>query len=203
MMPGLWLAGTLLYLGVGGLVYALYIAFKLLVILGAHSAWRWDEPLYRVRALRPLMWVLERTISTPATHWVHHAITLRESLLGVDAQLVHDAAAERARESADGPSTRPRILRALRGGIRSIIAVLAAPKVAWQLGTGCSGGSLAALLGWRRSRLSLSRAVLGLGGWRFFAGWFSTSRDASATLLRLAGLPAWCQSAGARTSSAR
>ena len=75
MMPGLWLAGCLLYLGVGGLVYALYVVFKLFVILGAHCAWRWDEPLYRIPALRPLMWVLERTISTPATHWAHHAIT--------------------------------------------------------------------------------------------------------------------------------
>ena len=75
MMPGLWLAGCLLYLGVGGMVYALYVVFKLFVILGAHCAWRWDEPLYRIPALRPLMWVLERTISTPATHWAHHAIT--------------------------------------------------------------------------------------------------------------------------------
>jgi sterol desaturase/sphingolipid hydroxylase (fatty acid hydroxylase superfamily) len=80
MMPGLWLAGCLLYLGVGGLVYALYVAFKLLIILGAHSAWRWDEPLYRIRALRPLMWVLERTISTPATHWAHHAITNEDGI---------------------------------------------------------------------------------------------------------------------------
>jgi sterol desaturase/sphingolipid hydroxylase (fatty acid hydroxylase superfamily) len=75
MMPGLWFAGCLLYLGVGGIVYALYVVFKLFVILGAHCAWRWDEPLYRIPALRPLMWVLERTISTPATHWAHHAIT--------------------------------------------------------------------------------------------------------------------------------
>jgi sterol desaturase/sphingolipid hydroxylase (fatty acid hydroxylase superfamily) len=75
MMPGLWIAGALLYLGIGGMVYALYMAVKLTVILGAHSSWRWDEPLYKVRALRPLLWVLERTISTPATHWAHHAIT--------------------------------------------------------------------------------------------------------------------------------
>ncbi len=74
MMPGLWIAGVLLYLGFG-LVYAVYIVVKLTVILGAHCAWRWDEPLYRIRALRPLMWVVERTISTPATHWAHHAIT--------------------------------------------------------------------------------------------------------------------------------
>ena len=80
MMPGLWLAGCLLYLGVGGLVYALYVVFKLFVILGAHCAWRWDEPLYRIRALRPLMWVLERTISTPATHWAHHAITNEDGI---------------------------------------------------------------------------------------------------------------------------
>ncbi len=75
MMPGLWIAGALLYLGIGGMVYALYMVVKLTVILGAHSSWRWDEPLYKVRALRPLVWVLERTISTPATHWAHHAIT--------------------------------------------------------------------------------------------------------------------------------
>ena len=75
MMPGLWFAGALLYLGFGGMVYAGYIVVKLFVILGAHSAWRWDEPLYRIRALHPVMWVLERTISTPATHWAHHAIS--------------------------------------------------------------------------------------------------------------------------------
>jgi sterol desaturase/sphingolipid hydroxylase (fatty acid hydroxylase superfamily) len=80
MMPGLWFAGALLYLGVGGLVYALYISVKLTVILGAHCAWRWDEPLYKIPALRPLMWVLERTISTPATHWAHHAITNADSV---------------------------------------------------------------------------------------------------------------------------
>ncbi|MEP7297527.1 MAG: sterol desaturase family protein [Burkholderiales bacterium] len=74
MMPGLWIAGVLIYLGFGA-IYAAYIVVKLLVILGAHCAWRWDEPLYRIRALRPLMWVVERTISTPATHWAHHALT--------------------------------------------------------------------------------------------------------------------------------
>jgi sterol desaturase/sphingolipid hydroxylase (fatty acid hydroxylase superfamily) len=80
MMPGLWIAGALLYLGVGGMVYALYVVVKLGVIIGAHCAWRWDEPLYRIRLLRPLMWVLERTISTPATHWAHHAITNEDGI---------------------------------------------------------------------------------------------------------------------------
>ncbi|HVO08335.1 MAG TPA: sterol desaturase family protein [Burkholderiaceae bacterium] len=74
LMPGLWLAGVMIFLGLGP-VYAIYIVIKMAVILGAHSAWRWDEPLYRVKALHPLMWLLERTISTPATHWAHHALT--------------------------------------------------------------------------------------------------------------------------------
>jgi sterol desaturase/sphingolipid hydroxylase (fatty acid hydroxylase superfamily) len=80
MMPGLWFAGALLYMGVSGMVYALYVVVKLSVIMGAHCAWRWDEPLYKIRALRPLMWVLERTISTPATHWAHHAITQKDGV---------------------------------------------------------------------------------------------------------------------------
>ena len=80
MMPGLWFAGTLLYLGVSGMVYALYVVVKLGVIMGAHCAWRWDEPLYKIPALRPVMWVLERTISTPATHWAHHAITQKDGV---------------------------------------------------------------------------------------------------------------------------
>ncbi|WP_423213588.1 sterol desaturase family protein [Rivibacter subsaxonicus] len=74
MMPGLWISGVLIYLGFGT-VYLVYIVVKLTVILGAHSAVRWDEPLYRYRWLHPLAWVVERTFSTPATHWAHHALT--------------------------------------------------------------------------------------------------------------------------------
>ena len=75
LMPGLWLSGLLLYMGLSPVVYAGYVVVKLCVIMGAHCAWAWDEPLYKIRPLRPVMWVVERTISTPATHWAHHAIT--------------------------------------------------------------------------------------------------------------------------------
>ncbi len=71
LMPSLWFSGALIYLGLGW-IYAGYIIFKMLVIIGAHSDVRWDEPLYRIKALSPLMWVVERTISTPATHSAHH-----------------------------------------------------------------------------------------------------------------------------------
>lgn len=71
LMPGLWFSGALIYLG-GGWVYAVYIVIKMTVIFGAHSDLRWDAPLYRIRWLSPLMWIVERTISTPATHSAHH-----------------------------------------------------------------------------------------------------------------------------------
>lgn len=74
LMPGLWLGGALLYLGFAW-TFVWYSVVKLLIIIGAHSALRWDQWLYRHRALQPLAWLLERTISTPATHFAHQALT--------------------------------------------------------------------------------------------------------------------------------
>ena len=71
MMPSIWLSAALIYLGLGWF-YAGYIVIKMLVIIGAHSDVKWDAPLYRIKWLAPLMWVVERTISTPATHHAHH-----------------------------------------------------------------------------------------------------------------------------------
>ena len=73
-MPAIWMSGVLVYLGLGQ-AYMVYIVVKLMVITGAHSSARWDAPLYRIKALAPLMWVVQRTISTPATHFAHHAMT--------------------------------------------------------------------------------------------------------------------------------
>ncbi|MEO1230388.1 MAG: sterol desaturase family protein [Myxococcota bacterium] len=72
-MPGLWLSGVLVYWGFGA-VYPVYLAAKMTVIIGAHSSVPWDAPLYRWRLTRPLMWVVERVISTPATHAAHHGL---------------------------------------------------------------------------------------------------------------------------------
>jgi len=71
MMPGIWLSGFLIYMGLGW-AYAIYIVIKMAVIIGAHSDVRWDGPLYKIKWLSPLMWVVERTISTPSTHSAHH-----------------------------------------------------------------------------------------------------------------------------------
>jgi sterol desaturase/sphingolipid hydroxylase (fatty acid hydroxylase superfamily) len=79
MMPGLWLSSYLVFLGFSP-VYPWYVLVKMLVIIGAHSELRWDAVLYRHRWLHPLAWVVERTISTPATHFAHHAMTERDGV---------------------------------------------------------------------------------------------------------------------------
>lgn len=74
LMPGLWLAAFLLYLGLDAVVYSSYLIIKLIVVVGAHARWRWDERLYKIPSIRPLAWLIERAISTPATHAAHHAL---------------------------------------------------------------------------------------------------------------------------------
>lgn len=71
MMPSIWCAGMLIYLGLGWF-YAGYLVIKMLVVIAAHSDVKWDAPLYQHRWLSKVMWVVERTISTPATHHAHH-----------------------------------------------------------------------------------------------------------------------------------
>lgn len=71
LMPNIWLSGMLIFLG-GGWVYAGYLIVKATVIYGAHSDVRWDAPLYKIKWLSPVMWIVERTISTPSTHSAHH-----------------------------------------------------------------------------------------------------------------------------------
>jgi sterol desaturase/sphingolipid hydroxylase (fatty acid hydroxylase superfamily) len=79
LMPGIWLSGVLIYLGLAP-VYYVYLIIKMTVIFAAHSNVAWDDKLYRIRALRPLIWVLERTISTPSTHSAHHGLTAEDGV---------------------------------------------------------------------------------------------------------------------------
>lgn len=74
LMPGIWFSAILVYLGMG-YIYLFYLPVKLIVILLAHSETRWDRFLYRHQFLNPLAWVIERTISTPSTHFAHHGLT--------------------------------------------------------------------------------------------------------------------------------
>lgn len=70
----IYLTATLVYLGLG--LPALFVAvLKSFIIIGAHSSIAWDKPFYKYKVLHPIAWVLERVISTPATHHAHHADT--------------------------------------------------------------------------------------------------------------------------------
>lgn len=70
----IYLTTTLTYLGLG--YPALFVtAIKSLITTGAHSSIKWDKPFYTIKWLKPVGWVLERLISTPATHHAHHADT--------------------------------------------------------------------------------------------------------------------------------
>jgi sterol desaturase/sphingolipid hydroxylase (fatty acid hydroxylase superfamily) len=71
IMPSLWCSGILIYLGLAW-VYAFYVVVKLTIIIGAHAEWKWDKPLYENKYTSKLMWLVERLISTPATHSAHH-----------------------------------------------------------------------------------------------------------------------------------
>lgn len=73
-MPGIWFSSVLVYLGMG-YAFLIYMPIKLVVILLAHSDTKWDRLLYKYKFLGPLAWIIERTISTPSTHFAHHGLT--------------------------------------------------------------------------------------------------------------------------------
>ncbi len=78
-MPGIWFSAMLVYMGMG-YVYLFYLPIKLTVILLAHSETKWDRFLYKYKILSPLTWVIERTISTPSTHFAHHGLTAEDGV---------------------------------------------------------------------------------------------------------------------------
>lgn len=68
----IYLTTALTYLGLG--YAALFVTgIKSIITSAAHSSIRWDKPFYTIKWLHPVGWVMERLISTPATHHAHHA----------------------------------------------------------------------------------------------------------------------------------
>ena len=67
-----YLTSSLVYFGLGPSALIVHAAKSMITTL-AHSSIPWDKPFYRHRILHPVAWVLERVISTPATHHAHHA----------------------------------------------------------------------------------------------------------------------------------
>jgi sterol desaturase/sphingolipid hydroxylase (fatty acid hydroxylase superfamily) len=73
LFPNHFTAGMLVYFGFGE-TYVWYTNIKNLITSGAHSELRWDAFLYQFKALKPVAWIVQRTISTPTTHFAHHAL---------------------------------------------------------------------------------------------------------------------------------
>ncbi len=69
-----YLTAALTYFGLGYAAIAVR-GIKSIITTAAHSSIRWDKPFYDIRWLNPVAWVMERLISTPATHHAHHADT--------------------------------------------------------------------------------------------------------------------------------
>jgi sterol desaturase/sphingolipid hydroxylase (fatty acid hydroxylase superfamily) len=67
-----YLTSSLVYFGLGPSALIVHAAKSMITTL-SHSSIPWDRPFYRHRVLHPVAWVLERVISTPATHHAHHA----------------------------------------------------------------------------------------------------------------------------------
>ncbi|MFP5039375.1 sterol desaturase family protein [Parasediminibacterium sp. JCM 36343] len=75
----IYVTSALVYLGLG--YSALFVTvIKSIITLAAHSSIRWDKPFYKYKVLHPVAWVLERLISTPATHHAHHADTTDDGI---------------------------------------------------------------------------------------------------------------------------
>ena len=79
LIPNIWFLAVATYLGMGVAV-ALGLIMKYIVVVGAHSEVRWDSWLYQHKYLHPLAWIIERTISTPATHFAHHGKSAKDGI---------------------------------------------------------------------------------------------------------------------------
>jgi len=83
LMPNIWWLGACVYCGLYQEVI-LAIILKQIIVTGAHSDVKWDQFLYKSKWLHPLAWIIERVISTPATHFAHHGKTSDDSISNPD-----------------------------------------------------------------------------------------------------------------------
>ena len=79
IMPNLWWGAICTYLGLAPAV-VLGLIFKQIVVTSSHSTWRWDESLYKIKFLSPLMTVIERILITPAFHYGHHGKSMADHI---------------------------------------------------------------------------------------------------------------------------
>lgn len=70
-MPNIWWLGFMTFFMPYEIIFTQLIV-KQFIVIGAHSEFKWDRFLFKYKILHPVAWILERTISTPSTHFMHH-----------------------------------------------------------------------------------------------------------------------------------
>jgi sterol desaturase/sphingolipid hydroxylase (fatty acid hydroxylase superfamily) len=75
----IYVTSVLVYLGLGPSAI-LVQTIKSAITIMAHSSMPWDKPFYKYKVLHPVAWILERLISTPATHHAHHAASTDDGI---------------------------------------------------------------------------------------------------------------------------
>ncbi|NQW28015.1 MAG: sterol desaturase family protein [Flammeovirgaceae bacterium] len=79
LIPNIWWAAFCTFWGmVPATIIGLII--KLFVVTSSHSTWKWDEQLYRINFLNPIIWIIERIIVTPSFHYSHHGKTKADKI---------------------------------------------------------------------------------------------------------------------------
>ena len=73
LMTDAWLSPFVVWSGQPG-AYVVALAVRTVISLVVHCELRWDLPLQQNRFTRPLMWVIERIVTLPDTHHVHHGV---------------------------------------------------------------------------------------------------------------------------------
>lgn len=79
LFPNIWWLAVVIFLG-GAKAAAVGVIIKQLIVIAAHSTLKWDAFLYRHEFLNPLTTLLERTLITPAFHYAHHGVSMRDGI---------------------------------------------------------------------------------------------------------------------------
>lgn len=81
LMPVNYISGVAIYMGLAE-VFVLWWVFRACLNFLNHTEIRWDLPLYRIKFIRPLVWLVEHIITTPDAHHAHHGYGEKGSPMG-------------------------------------------------------------------------------------------------------------------------
>ncbi|MFK7976342.1 MAG: sterol desaturase family protein [Halioglobus sp.] len=71
LMPVNYISGVAIYLGLVD-IFLVWWIFRAFLNYLSHTEVRWDLPLYRIKPLKPILWIVEHIFTTPDAHHAHH-----------------------------------------------------------------------------------------------------------------------------------